>query len=110
MILVNGAINSTFYAYQGQPIVPMLRGGFPGSSLPAEIMRAVPQALAPPHPTDATKPPPTSQQPSTPPGPSPPNSKSDNQPPQSTPTGDEPPAQPPAVESPAPLADPAENR
>lgn len=113
MILVNGAINATFYAYQGQPIVPMLRGGFPGSSLPAEIMRAFPQALAPRHPADAARSTPANPQPA-PPTPPPADSSNDaNEPPQSSPT-DEPSAQPPAApgssDSAPPLADPVETR
>lgn len=51
-LLVNGAINATFYAYQGQPIVPVLRGVFPGASIPAELMRAIPDALAPKPPAE----------------------------------------------------------
>jgi hypothetical protein len=51
-LLVNGAINATFYVYQGQPIVPVLRGVFPGASIPAELMRAIPDALAPKPPAE----------------------------------------------------------
>jgi hypothetical protein len=49
-VLVNGAINATFYAYQGKPIVPVIRGIFPGASLPAELLRAIPETLAPSQP------------------------------------------------------------
>jgi hypothetical protein len=46
-LIVNGGINATFYAYQGQPIVPALRGVFPGASIPSELLRALPQAMNP---------------------------------------------------------------
>jgi hypothetical protein len=46
-VLVNGIVNAAFYAYQGQPIVPVLRGVVPGASIPAELLRAFPEALAP---------------------------------------------------------------
>lgn len=46
-VLVNGAVNAAIYAYQGQPIVPVLRGVFPGASIPAELMQAIPDALTP---------------------------------------------------------------
>lgn len=46
-LLVNGAINATFYAYQGHPLLPALRSVLPGASIPAELLRAVPEAIAP---------------------------------------------------------------
>jgi hypothetical protein len=51
-VLVNGAINATFYAYQGKPIVPVIRGVFPGASIPAELLRAIPETLAPSQPAN----------------------------------------------------------
>lgn len=47
-LLVNGPINAAFYAYQGQPIIPVLRGVLPGASLPAELLQAIPKALTAP--------------------------------------------------------------
>ncbi|MCI0332071.1 MAG: hypothetical protein L0228_02445 [Planctomycetes bacterium] len=55
LVTVNGAINATFYAYQGVPIVPALRGVLPGASLPAELLRAIPEALAPKQPANASE-------------------------------------------------------
>jgi hypothetical protein len=51
-VLVNGIVNAAFYAYQGQPIVPVLRGVVPGASIPAELLRAIPEALVPRVPAD----------------------------------------------------------
>ena len=54
-ISVNGIINATLYAYQGTPMVPALRGAIPGTSLPAEMMRAIPEVLSSPPSDESTE-------------------------------------------------------
>ncbi len=53
-VLVNGAINANVYAYQGQQVVPVLRGGLPGASLPSQMLQAVPHVLAPTPPVNSS--------------------------------------------------------
>jgi hypothetical protein len=43
-VSVNGAINAAVYAYNGQRILPMLRG-VPGAPIPAELLQTIPEAL-----------------------------------------------------------------
>jgi hypothetical protein len=117
-VSVDGAINATIYAWQGQPIVPVLRGFIPGASLPAELLRAAPHALVPKQAPPASEP----SQPATPPSPAPPSAPADStdsgdapdavapsptSPAVETPPADQPDAVPPPT---APLADPAETR
>jgi hypothetical protein len=105
-IVVNGVINATFYAYQGQPIIPVLRGVVPGASIPAELLRAVPDALAPTAPSNVPQSAPAEKPDSEPPAaPQAPPTEQPTQSRPSTPASDEP--QSPSA---APLADPAENR
>jgi hypothetical protein len=101
-VLVNGAINATFYAYQGHPLVPVLRGVFPGASLPAELFRANPDTLTPQQPANPPSAPPVELSPAP---------QSSTAPPDPN-TGIQPSPKPPVAESPGavPLADPAENR
>jgi hypothetical protein len=67
-VAVNGAINATYYVYQGVPIVPALRGVIPGASIPAELLRMLPGALSPTQPPNPPEgaPPSGSNQPTSP--------------------------------------------
>jgi hypothetical protein len=112
-MVVNGAINATFYAYQGQPILPVLRGVFPGASLPAELLRAMPHALAPrPSATTPESAPPATESP-TPPTTKPPESTGAAGTPSEPSPADEESSDKPPLESPpsaAPLADPEDKQ
>jgi hypothetical protein len=65
-IAVNGILNATFYAYQGVPLIPALRGVIPGASIPSELLRAVPHALAPNQPVNVPESVPPSNMPPAP--------------------------------------------
>jgi hypothetical protein len=110
-VVVNGAINATLYAYQGQPIFPVLRGVFPGASPPAKL-RAMPNALSPQPPAAAPESPSPATEAPTPPSSAPTDSTdAATEPPQPASADEQSSAQPPSESPPpsAPLADPVEN-
>jgi hypothetical protein len=117
-VLVNGVVNAAFYAYQGQPIVPVLRGVVPGGSIPAELLRAIPEALVPRAPANIPESAPPENSPNaaapTPTAPSPANaSKSKPSAPAGAPQSGEKAANDAEVQPAAPsvpLADPGESR
>ncbi len=111
-VAVNGAINATYFVYQGVPIVPALRGVIPGASLPAEVLRMLPGALSPTQTPNAPDGAPPSG-PSQPTRPVPPatgeqqDAKTGQQPQASPEDGKSSGLQPPEA---TPLAEPAPNR
>jgi hypothetical protein len=118
-VLVNGVVNAAFYAYQGQPIVPVLRGVVPGASIPAELLRAIPEALAPRMPANVPEPAPSANSPEeatpVPTSPSPPAGDESKSEPSAQPgaasdakAADDATSEPAA--SSVPLADPGESR
>jgi len=67
-LAVDGVINAGQYAFRNVPMLPAMHGGVPAAAIPAELMRKLPQALAPNVPANppGTAPPENSPQPSAP--------------------------------------------
>jgi hypothetical protein len=66
---VNGVINSRDYAYRG--VIPAIRGVLPGASLGPEMLRTIPDALAPKQPAEPDNSAPPSNPPAEPAAPAP---------------------------------------